>query len=43
MGLFDKFGKLAAERASLGVSQLLPFGTRIVEMYSPTEGCIQGR
>ncbi|MFJ3370128.1 serine palmitoyltransferase [Pseudomonas sp. NPDC086251] len=43
MGLFDKFGKLAAERASLGVSQLLPFGTRIDEMYSPTEGCIQGR
>lgn len=43
MGLFDKFGKLAAERASLGDSQLHPFGTRIDEMYSPTEGSIQGR
>lgn len=43
MGLFDRFGKLAAERASLGDSQLLPFGTRIDEMYSPTEGSIQGK
>jgi 8-amino-7-oxononanoate synthase len=43
MGLFDKFGKLAAERAGLGDSQLHPIGTRIDEMYSPTEGSIQGR
>jgi 8-amino-7-oxononanoate synthase len=43
MGLFDKFGKLAAERASLSDSQLHPFGIRIDEMYSPTEGSIQGQ
>lgn len=40
MALFDKFAKLAQERAALVQSGLDPFGTRIDELFSPTEGRI---
>ncbi|MDV7211640.1 serine palmitoyltransferase [Azotobacter beijerinckii] len=40
MALFDKFGKLAQERAALVQAGLNPFGTRIDEVFSPTEGRI---
>jgi 8-amino-7-oxononanoate synthase len=43
MALFDKFGKLAQERAALGQTGLNPFGTRIDEIRSPTEGRIGDR
>lgn len=40
MALFDKFEKLAQDRAALVQSGLNPFGTRIDEIFSPTEGRI---
>ncbi|TWI56731.1 8-amino-7-oxononanoate synthase [Pseudomonas duriflava] len=40
MALFDKFAKLAQDRAALIQTELHPFGTRIDEIYSPTEGRI---
>ncbi|MCQ4319279.1 serine palmitoyltransferase [Stutzerimonas stutzeri] len=43
MALFDKFTKLAQERAALGQSGLNPFGTRIDEILSPTLGRIGDR
>lgn len=43
MALFDKFTKLAQERAALGQSGLNPFGTRIDEILSPTSGRIGNR
>ena len=43
MALFDKFGKLAQERAALVQTEPGPFGTRIDEIFSPTEGRIGKR
>ncbi len=43
MALFDKFNKLASERAELFPTGLSPFETRIEEVYSPTEARIGGR
>ncbi|MBB3102034.1 serine palmitoyltransferase [Azomonas macrocytogenes] len=40
MALFDKFNKLIQERATFIQTELSPFGTRIDEIYSPTEGRI---
>ncbi|EAR22574.1 serine palmitoyltransferase [Nitrococcus mobilis] len=43
MALFDKFNKLANDRAELFPTGLSPFETRIEEVYSPTEARIGGR
>lgn len=43
MALFDKFGKVARERAALIQHDSNPFGTRIDQIYSPTEGRIGAR
>ncbi|MGK2913432.1 MAG: serine palmitoyltransferase [Porticoccaceae bacterium] len=43
MKMFDKFGKLAQERAALIQDEPSPFGTRIDQIYSPTEGRIGDR
>ncbi|WP_449104061.1 serine palmitoyltransferase [Pseudomonas veronii] len=40
MGLYDKFSRLAAERAHFQDSGPSPFGTRIDDVCSPTEGRI---
>ncbi|MEQ7920377.1 aminotransferase class I/II-fold pyridoxal phosphate-dependent enzyme [Xanthomonas sp. WHRI 1810A] len=40
MGLYDKFSRLAAERAHFQDSGASPFGTSIDAVYSPTEGRI---
>ncbi|WP_039801985.1 serine palmitoyltransferase [Azotobacter chroococcum] len=40
MALFDRFAKLAQARADLVQGRLNPFGTRIDEIFSPTEGRI---
>ncbi|SEQ55301.1 MULTISPECIES: serine palmitoyltransferase [Pseudomonas] len=40
MALFDKFNKLAQERTALIQAEPSPFGTRIDEIYTPTEGRI---
>jgi 8-amino-7-oxononanoate synthase len=40
MALFDKFNKLAQDRAALIQTEPSPFGTRIEEIYTPTEGRI---
>ncbi len=40
MALFDKFSRLAQERAAFIQNELSPIGTRIDEIYSPTEGRI---
>jgi len=40
MALFDKFNKIAEDRAALVQTSPSPFGTRIDEIYSPTEGRI---
>ncbi len=43
MALFDKFHKLAQERATLLRDEPSPFGTHIDQIYSPTEGRIGTR
>lgn len=43
MALFDKFDKAARERAALLQRESSPFGTRIDQIYSPTEGRIGTR
>lgn len=43
MALFDKFSKLASERAELFPTHPNPFDTWIEEVYSPTEARIDGR
>lgn len=40
MGLYDKFSRLASEREQFCTSGINPFGTRIDEVYSATEGRI---
>ncbi|AFJ49013.1 serine palmitoyltransferase [Shimwellia blattae] len=40
MGLYDKFARLAREREQFQTSGINPFGTRIDEIYSATEGRI---
>ncbi len=40
MALFDRFENLARERAELVQGGINPFGTRIDEIFSPTEGRI---
>lgn len=40
MGLYDKFARLATEREQFQSSGINPFGTRIDEIYSATEGRI---
>ncbi|GAB3473153.1 serine palmitoyltransferase [Azotobacter salinestris] len=40
MALFDRFASLAQARAELVQGHLNPFGTRIDEIFSPTEGRI---
>lgn len=40
MALFDRFAKLAQDRAALVQDHINPFGTRIDEIFSPTEGRI---
>ncbi|WP_426762050.1 serine palmitoyltransferase [Hafnia paralvei] len=40
MGLYDKFSRLAGEREQFCTSGINPFGTRIDEVYSATEGRI---
>lgn len=40
MGLYDKFSRLANEREQFCTSGINPFGTRIDEVYSATEGRI---
>lgn len=40
MGLYDKFSHLASEREQFCTSGINPFGTRIDEVYSATEGRI---
>ena len=43
MTLFDKFSKLAQDRAALIQDKQSPFGTRIDQIYSPTEGRVGER
>jgi 8-amino-7-oxononanoate synthase len=43
MALYDRFSRLAAERARFQDSGLSPFGTCIEEIYSATEGRIEGK
>lgn len=43
MSLFDKFEKLARDRAALLSGGFDPFGAPIDEVYSPTEAMINGR
>lgn len=43
MGLYDKFSRLASEREQFCTSGINPFGTRIDEVYSATEGRISNQ
>lgn len=43
MSLFDKFQSLSDARHALIQAEPSPIGTRIDEVLSPTEGCVDGR